>query len=106
MNVAKCSLWRHSQHRALTNASHLLYTKYDVGWHSSTVIYILGAQAPGKEVGAMTCQLILDWKSFAALGVSAIGIILAQKLMPEQATVVLNTLFDTSSAVIGGNNDD
>lgn len=68
--------------------------------------FILGAQNPGKEVGAMTCQLILNWKSFAALGATAIGIILAKKLMPEQATVVLNNLFDTSKAVIGGNNDD
>lgn len=54
----------------------------------------------------MTCQLNINWKSFAALGVSAVGVILAMKLTPEQATVVLNNMIDTSRAVIGGNNDD
>ena len=36
----------------------------------------------------MSFSVILDWKSFAALGLSAIGIILAMKMDSDQATEV------------------
>lgn len=36
----------------------------------------------------MNCTVILNWKSFAALGLSAVGIILAIKLDSNQATEV------------------
>jgi hypothetical protein len=54
----------------------------------------------------MTCQLVLNWKSFAIIGASVIGTILAKKVNPEQAANVLNRLFDTSKAVITGNSED
>ena len=85
---------------------HLLYTDNDVGWHGSTIVFILGAQNPGKEVGAMTFQLILNWKSFAALGAALIGYTLAKRVPAEQTANVLNHMFDTAGAVIGGNSAD
>lgn len=62
--------------------------------------------SPGKEVVAMTCQLTLNWKSFAALGATVIGAILAWKLTPDQSERVLTKAVDTVEAVIISRNND
>ena len=54
----------------------------------------------------MTFQLILNWKSFAALGAALIGYTLAKRVLAEQTANVLNHMFDTAGAVIGGNSAD
>lgn len=54
----------------------------------------------------MTCQLILNWKSFAALGAALIGYTLAKRVPEGQTANVLNHMFDTAVAIISGNNDD
>ena len=69
-------------------------------------LFTTGAQNPRKEVGAMTCQLILNWKSFAALGAAAVAWVLAKRVPPEQAANVLNNLFSAAEVVITGNRDD
>ena len=61
---------------------------------------------PGKEVVAMTCQLILNWKSFAAMGVAVTAIILATKLMPDQSERVLTFMVDTFRKVNVSDDED
>ncbi len=52
----------------------------------------------------MTCQLILNWKSFAALGVAVTAVILALKVTPEQAERVLTAMVNATQHVSISNN--
>ena len=54
----------------------------------------------------MTCQLVLDWKSFAALGAALIGYTLAKRVPEGQAANALSNLFSAAEVVINGNRDD
>lgn len=47
----------------------------------------------------MSCQLILNWKSFVALGFVLVGGIFAAKMTPEQAKEVSIHAIDTYKEV-------
>ncbi len=69
-------------------------------------LYILGAQNPRKEVVAMTCQLILNWKSFAALGGAVLAVILGRNLTPDQSERVLTAMVNAMTLVDVSNDED
>lgn len=61
---------------------------------------------PRKEVVAMTCQLILNWKSFAALGGAVTAVILALKLTPDQSERVLTSMVSATQLIDVSDDDD
>lgn len=54
----------------------------------------------------MTCQLILNWKSFAALGGAVTAVILALKLTPDQSERVLTSMVSATQLIDVSDDDD
>ena len=67
----------------LLTQRYVIISKTSAAWR--TILY---RSNPEKGGNAMNCTVILNWKSFAALGLSAVGIILAVKLDSNQAMEV------------------
>ena len=54
----------------------------------------------------MTCQLVLNWKSFAALGLSVVSIILALNLNSDQSERVLTSMVNATQLIDVSDDDD
>ena len=54
----------------------------------------------------MTFQVVLNWKSFAALGATALALLLARNLTPEQSEKVLTTRVNASKLIDVSDDED